>query len=245
MTAHNDTLEWKKNALRVIETLEARIESLERAKGEPIAVIGLACRVPGASSSDAFWQLLDQGVDAIGEIPADRFDVDDYYDPDPDAPGKMTTRWGGFLPQIDRFDAELFGISPREAVGMDPQQRLLLEVSWEALEHGGLSADRLRGSPTGVFVGISSFDYAQLMAKQDEATIDAYLGTGVAHQRICGADQLLAWTGRPQPGHRYRLQFLVGGRASGLPKPAGWRERPGLGGRGQRDPHADGDDQLL
>src|SRR5262249_40204760 len=109
--AHTQMLSWKKDALSVIEALEARIDSLERAKVEPIAVIGLACRVPGASDSEAFWRLLDQGADAIGDIPADRFDIDDYYDPDPDAPGKTITRRGGFLTQIDRFDAELFGIS--------------------------------------------------------------------------------------------------------------------------------------
>ena len=187
MAAQHEGMEWKKDALRVIEALETRIDSLERAKREPIAVIGLACRVPGASDSDAFWRLLDQGVDAIGEIPADRFDVEDYYDPDPDAPGKITTRWGGFLDQIGAaFDPQFFGIAPREAVSMDPQQRLLLEVSWEALEHAALAPARLRGSRTGVFVGISSFDYAQLLASQDEATIDAYLGTGVAHSASVG-----------------------------------------------------------
>ncbi len=187
MSAKHEAIEWKKNALRVIEALEARIHSLERAKSEPIAVIGLACRVPGASDSDAFWRLLEQGVDAIGEVPADRFDVEDYYDPDPDAPGKITTRSGGFLDQVcAAFDPQFFGISPREAVGMDPQQRLLLEVSWEALEHAALAPARLRGSRTGVFVGISSFDYAQLLAAQDEATIDAYLGTGVAHSATVG-----------------------------------------------------------
>ena len=186
MAAQHEGLEWKKNALRVIEALETRLDSLERAKREPIAVIGLACRVPGASDSDAFWRLLDQGVDAISEIPADRFDVDDYYDPDPDAPGKMSTRYGGFLAQVDRFDAQLFGISPREAVSMDPQHRLLLEVSWEALEHAGLSADSLRGSRTGVFVGISSSDYAHLLGVHGASAIDAYMASGVAYSTGVG-----------------------------------------------------------
>ena len=146
---------------------------------EPIAVIGLGCRFPGADGPDAFWRLLRDGVDAVGEVPAGRWDADAFYEAD-GGPGKMTTRWGGFLDEVDRFDPHFFGISPREAARMDPQQRLLLEVAWEALEYAGLPAHRLAGSQTGVFVGISSYDYSRLQFS-DPQQIDAYAGTGNAH----------------------------------------------------------------
>ena len=104
-------------------------------KDEPIAIIGMGCRYPGGvSDPESFWRLLREGVDAISEVPRERWEVDALYDPDPDARGKMMTRWGGFLSNIDQFDPGFFGISPREAEKMDPQQRLLLETSWEALD---------------------------------------------------------------------------------------------------------------
>ena len=120
---------------------------------EPIAIVAVACRFPGAPDPEAYWELLSGGVDAIREIPDDRFDVDEYYDPDPEAPGKIYTRYGGYLESIDGFDPEFFGISPREAVWMDPQQRLMLEIAWEGLERAGYSPASLRGSRSGVFVG--------------------------------------------------------------------------------------------
>ncbi len=147
-------------------------------QNEPIAIIGLGCRFPGASNPEAFWQLLCSGTDAIREVPADRWDVDALYDPDPTVPGKMSTRWGGFLDQVDRFDAGFFGISPREAASMDPQQRLLLEVAWEALEDAGQAPRKLLGRPVGVFVGISSYDYSRV--PQDHVSGNAYAGTGNA-----------------------------------------------------------------
>jgi myxalamid-type polyketide synthase MxaE and MxaD len=149
------------------------------ANNEPIAIIGLGCRFPGANDPAAFWQLLRDGVDAIREVPADRFDQNAFYDPDPAAPGKMNTRWGGFLGQVDQFDANFFGISPREALRMDPQQRLLLEVTWEALQDAGQVPERLAGTQTGVFIGIATNDYGRLQWN-DLARIDAYAGTGNA-----------------------------------------------------------------
>jgi acyl transferase domain-containing protein/acyl carrier protein len=146
---------------------------------EPIAIIGVGCRFPGANDPAAFWQLLRDGVDAICEVPVDRFDQRAFYDPDPAAPGKMNTRWGGFLGQVDQFDSNFFGISPREALRMDPQQRLLLEVTWEALQDAGQVPERLAGTQTGVFIGIATNDYGRLQWN-DLARIDAYAGTGNA-----------------------------------------------------------------
>jgi len=134
---------------------------------EPIAVIGMGCRFPGGASDPAsFWRLLRDGRDVVTEIPRDRWDIDQYYDPDPDAPGKVYTRWGGFLDAIDHFDAALFGISQAEAEAMDPQQRVLLEVAWEALEHAGYPPLGLQGTRTGVFVGQFQAAYADLRARQ-------------------------------------------------------------------------------
>ena len=128
---------------------------------EPIAIIGIGCRFPGgANNPDSFWQLLKQGIDAITEIPGDRWNADQFYDPDPTTCGKINSRWGGFLEKIDQFDAQFFGIAPREAITMDPQQRLLMEVAWESLEDAGIIPDRLRGSKTGVFIGIGTHDYS-------------------------------------------------------------------------------------
>jgi phthiocerol/phenolphthiocerol synthesis type-I polyketide synthase C len=138
---------------------------------EPIAIVGIGCRFPGADRPAAFWRLLSDGVDAITEIPADRWDAD--------ASETAATRWGGFLDQVDQFDPQFFGISPREAARMDPQQRLLLEVAWEALEDAGQVPERLAGSRTGVFIGISTYDYGHFQLGQP-ALIDAYTGTGSA-----------------------------------------------------------------
>src|SRR5689334_15048812 len=147
-----------KQAFLAIEKLEAKIDALESEKRAPIAVIGMGCRFPGgANTPEAYWQLLRDGVDAITEI--DRWNMDDYYDSDVDAPGKMSTRWAGLVDQVDKFDPQFFGVAPREALSMDPQQRLLLEVAWEALEYGGQAPDKLYGSKTGVFIGLNTNDY--------------------------------------------------------------------------------------
>jgi len=156
-----------------------RVDHDREATTEPIAIIGIGCRFPGANDPAAFWRLLRDGVDAIREVPSDRFDQHAFYDPDPATPGKMNTRWGGFLDQVDQFDANFFGISPREALRMDPQQRVLLEVTWEALQDAGQVHERLAGTQAGVFIGISTNDYGRLQWN-DFTRIDAYAGTGNA-----------------------------------------------------------------
>ncbi|QRR05189.1 amino acid adenylation domain-containing protein [Burkholderia sp. MS455] len=156
------------------------IEAREAGTPEPIAIVGMSCRFPGAAHDlDAYWRLLNDGVDAISEVPRERWDVDAYYDPDPEAPGRMVCRFGGFLDDVDQFDPAFFRITPREAAAMDPQQRLLLEVSHEALEHAGIPVDSLKGSRTGVFVGITTNDYANLQLRNGGGSgIDGYFFTG-------------------------------------------------------------------
>jgi acyl transferase domain-containing protein/acyl carrier protein len=156
------------------------------AQRELIAIIGIGCRFPGgANDPEAFWKLLCDGVDAISDIPLERFDVEPFYDPTPGTPGKMVTRWGGFLKDIDKFDASFFGISPREASSMDPQQRLLLEVAWEALEDAGQVPVKLVGSRTGVFLGMCYDDYINL-EMDDTENIDIYVNTGGARSVTAG-----------------------------------------------------------
>ena len=138
MTQEDKQLSALKQAYLKLEELQGRLYAAERRRQEPLAIIGMACRFPGdANNPEAFWRLLRKGTDAITEIPPERWDVDAYFDPDRNKPGKMYVRRGAFLRRVDEFDPQFFGISPREAVKMDPQQRLLLEVCWEALENAG------------------------------------------------------------------------------------------------------------
>src|SRR6516164_7004032 len=145
----------------------------------PVALVGLSCRFPGAADVAEFWSLLEAGKDAITEVPDDRWDVDAYYHPDPAKPGKMYTRAGGFIANIDKFDAGFFGISPREARRIDPQQRLLLELTWEAFESAGIVPAQVAGSNAGVFVGISVSDYAALQREEPDQ-VDPYVMSGSA-----------------------------------------------------------------
>ncbi|QRK05992.1 type I polyketide synthase [Archangium violaceum] len=191
----NDTTARLREAVVALNKMRGKLESAEREKAEPIAIVGMGCRFPGGATGAAgFWRLLRDGVDAMSEVPKDRWDLDAWYDANPDAPGKMYVREGGFVEQVDRFDAGFFGITPREAAAMDPQQRLLLEVAWEALENAGQVPTRLANSPTGVFVGVMGNDYSRLQMRMDDpARIDPYTGTGYAWSFLAG-----------------RLSFLLG-----------------------------------
>ena len=140
----------------------------------------MACRLPGnIQSPQMLWEALGQEVNGITEIPEERWDRDAYYNPKPQTPGKMCTRWGGFLREIDLFDAGYFGISPREARNMDPQQRLLLETTHAALEDAGIPSSETETSRTGVFMGVCSTEYAlRTVFGPDITQIDPYSGTG-------------------------------------------------------------------
>jgi len=165
--------------LSALKDARRRLEEAERERTEPIAVIGVGCRFPGgADTPERYWDLLASGVDAMTEVPKDRWDLAAYYDPNPDAPGKMYAREGGFVDGIDRFDPQFFRISPREAMSLDPQQRLLLEVVWEAFEDAGQSADAIRGSDTGFFMGLSWHDYERNVIGMNPERLDAYAGMG-------------------------------------------------------------------
>ncbi|HLA35567.1 MAG TPA: type I polyketide synthase, partial [Rhodocyclaceae bacterium] len=169
-----------KRALAAIQALQNKIDGMERERREPIAVVGMSCRFPGgADTPQKYWEMLCAGRDAICEVPPQRWAIDDFYDPDPDAPGKTYTRCGGFLSDVDRFDPQVFGISPREAASIDPQQRLVLELAWEAFENANIPIDSVYNSRTGVFVGISNPEYsAHLIWSGDPTRINAYSGTG-------------------------------------------------------------------
>lgn len=157
-----------------------RFGSRDAPNEEPIAIVGIGCRYPGAADSpDAFWRVIAGGVDCVREVPGDRWNADDFYSRDPAAPGRSISKRGGFIDNIDKFDAKFFGISPREAPLVDPQQRVLLETAWEALEDAGIPADGLAGSHTGVYVGYCYSDFVRRTASGGLAEISPYSITGL------------------------------------------------------------------
>jgi myxalamid-type polyketide synthase MxaE and MxaD len=158
---------------------------------EPIAIIGIGCRFPGVVGPEELWKLLEAGGSVVDEIPGDRFgDLARLFDPRPATPGKMMSRFGGFLKNIELFDADFFGIAPLEAERMDPQQRILLEVAWEALEQAGIPAGRLSGTSAGVFIGSWLQDFETRLIgdplADDLRNIDLYTTTGSGRYPLAG-----------------------------------------------------------
>jgi acyl transferase domain-containing protein/NADPH:quinone reductase-like Zn-dependent oxidoreductase len=176
-----DSSELLKRALAAIDQLQAKLAKVEVAKHEPIAIIGIGCRFPGADGADTFWRNLIEGVDSVTEVPSWRWDIEDVFDPDPDAIGKAYTKWGGFLNDVELFDAPFFGITPREAAYLDPQQRQVLESSWLALEDAGIAPSSVANTRTGVYLGLSGLDYFQMLARAYGIRADSFALSGTAH----------------------------------------------------------------
>ena len=186
-TSNDNKALLKRAYLRIKELERSQKEIERRVHNEPIAIVGIGCRLPGGvNSPEDFWEFLLEGKDAVREIPQDRWDANAIYNPDPDVRGRTYSRHGSFLDEIDKFDPQHFGISPREALAMDPQQRLLLEVAWESLENAGQNPLGLTGSKTGVFVGIWGNDYSVLQTSPDLINLDMYFGSGNSHSVASG-----------------------------------------------------------
>lgn len=167
-----------KKALLALRQMQSKLDTLENAKHEPIAIVGMGCRLPGANNPQEFWQLLYNGKDAITNVPDERWQNELW--------GNLHHTQGGFVPHLKEFDPSFFRIAPREAASIDPQQRLLLEVCWEALENGAIPAEQIQGSQIGVFIGVAAIDYWHQLLSQQETEIDAYLTTGNTHSLASG-----------------------------------------------------------
>ncbi|WP_425264093.1 beta-ketoacyl synthase N-terminal-like domain-containing protein, partial [Streptomyces silaceus] len=153
--------DYLKRATTELERSRGRVRELEDQGREPIAIIGMGCRYPGGvRTPEDLWTIVDEGIDVVTEFPVDRgWDIDAIYDPEPGTPGKSYVRHGGFLHDAAECDPAFFGISPKDAPGTDPQQRMLLETTWEAFERAGIDPQQVKGTPTGVFVGLMHHDY--------------------------------------------------------------------------------------
>ena len=172
-----------KRALRAIRDLRAELASMRGQHNQPVAIVGMGCRFPGAADLDSFWKMLRQKGEGVREVPAERWNPSRYYHPDPKTPGKIAGRWGGFLDGLDLFDATFFGISPREAPHVDPRQRKVLEIAWEALEDAGIPPHSLAGSATGVYIATLSNDY-DMMFSRNYRRFTSSTGTGTANSII-------------------------------------------------------------
>ena len=163
-------------------TIETPMRAQEsQGVGGGFAIVGYALRFPGAGDADEFWDVLQQGRDAVSEVPPDRWDVEEFFDPDPDAPGKIVSRRAGFIDDVTGFDAPFFGLSKRETMLIDPQHRLLLETAWRAVEHSGTAPSTLANTKTGVFIGLGTHDYLGLISEQlSYAEIEAYVAIGTS-----------------------------------------------------------------
>jgi 3-oxoacyl-[acyl-carrier-protein] synthase II len=174
-----------KKALLALRKMQSKLDALESGKHEPIAVVGMGCCFPGANNPEEFWQLLQEGKDAITSVPDDRW-KEQNYNLGTNNPEKIYTTYGGFVPYLKEFDPSFFRIAPKEAMSIDPQQRLLLEVSWSALENAAINPEQVQGSQTGVFIGIAAVDYWHQLLSRHNAEIDAYLTTGNTHSLASG-----------------------------------------------------------
>ena len=210
---------------------EKGASGVDKAGVTPIAVIGMACRLPGGiDSPERLWEALLRGDDLVTEIPPDRWDADEYYDPEPGVPGRSVSKWGAFLDDVAGFDSEFFGIGEREAIAIDPQHRLLLETSWEAMEHAGLTRETMADSLTGVFVGLTHDDY-QLLAADAHAVEGPYGFTGNSFSLASGRIAYALGVHGPALTVDTACSSGLTRGAPGLSQPARRRKRPGARGR--------------
>jgi glutamate-1-semialdehyde aminotransferase/3-oxoacyl-(acyl-carrier-protein) synthase/acyl-CoA synthetase (AMP-forming)/AMP-acid ligase II/acyl carrier protein len=187
MSTDANVLTPMQKAYSAIQLLRKELDQANKQLQEPIAIVGMSCRAPGASNPDELWKLVRSGGDAITDIPLQRWNAAQYYDARPGTPGKSYTLRGGFVKDVDKFDAEFFVISAREAEAMDPQQRLLLEVAWEALESAGIAPSSLAGTAAGVFIGVTSSDYGLLQAAPNRVNeVSPYFNTGTPLNACAG-----------------------------------------------------------